>query len=274
MVLQSVRPGAHASVRNIRVSAFKARPVLRLIQGESYEEAVEILKFCERGAADVVAKCLRSAAANAEHNEGIDPEELFVFSCFADEGPTLRRWRPRARGRATRIHKRTCHITIQLMRYTPEELAERAARESTTSSAAAEARRRRVAASRGEDEAEGLDAEEWGDEGLEDAEGLGDEESLEDAEALDGADDADILTPALEQAQNDAGLEDIGALGDPEGEDSSENSEDSDAEASSEVEEVDAEGTEEADDAEADSEAEASSGEKKSKSEKSKSKDS
>ena len=272
MVLQSVRPGAHASVRNIRVSAFKARPVLRLIQGESYEEAVEILKFCERGAADVVAKCLRSAAANAEHNEGIDPEELFVFSCFADEGPTLRRWRPRARGRATRIHKRTCHITIQLMRYTPEELAERAARESTTSSAAAEARRRRVAASRGEDEA-------LEDDGLEG-------ESLEDAEGLDGADDADILTPALEQAQNDAGLEDIGALGDSEGEDSSENSEDSDAEASSEDEGDDAEadgeaeassggeGTEEADDAEADSEAEASSGEKKSKSEKSKSKDS
>ena len=172
MVLQSVRPGAHASVRNIRVSAFKARPVLRLIQGESYEEAVEILKFCERGAADVVAKCLRSAAANAEHNEGIDPEELFVFSCFADEGPTLRRWRPRARGRATRIHKRTCHITIQLMRYTPEELAERAARESTTSSAAAEARRRRVAASRGEDEA------------LED-------ESLEDSEGLDGPEEED-----------------------------------------------------------------------------------
>ena len=244
MVLQSARPGAHASVRNIRVSAFKARPVLRLIQGESYEEAVEILKFCERGAADVIDKCLRSAAANAEHNEGIDTEELFVFSCFADEGPTLRRWRPRARGRATRIHKRTCHITIQLMRYTPEELAERAARESTTSSAAAEARRRRVAASRGEDEA-------LEDDGLEDS-------ALEDSEALDG----------------------------PEEEDSSENSEDSDAEASSEGEEDDAEadgdaeassggeGTDEADDAEADSEAEAASGGKKSKSEKSKSKDS
>ena len=272
MVLQSARPGAHASVRNIRVSAFKARPVLRLIQGESYEEAVEILKFCERGAADVVAKCLRSAAANAEHNEGIDPEELFVFSCFADEGPTLRRWRPRARGRATRIHKRTCHITIHLMRYTPEELAERAARESTTSSAAAEARRRRVAASRGEDEA-------LEDDGLED-------ESLEEAEALGDADDADILTPALEQAQNDAGLEDIGALGDPEEEDSSENFEAGETVAVSEDEGDDAEadgeaeassggeGTDEADDTAADDEAEASSDGKKSKSEKSKSKDS
>ena len=186
MVLQSARPGAHASVRNIRVSAFKARPVLRLIQGESYEEAIEILKFCERGAADVITKCLRSAAANAEHNESIDPEELFVFSCFADEGPTMRRWRPRARGRATRIHKRTCHITIQLMRYTPEELAERAARESTTSAAAAEARRRRVAASRGEEEA-------LEERALEDAEELEGAEELESAEVLEELEDAQKL---------------------------------------------------------------------------------
>ena len=244
MVLQSVRPGAHASVRNIRVSAFKARPVLRLIQGESYEEAVEILKFCERGAADVVAKCLRSAAANAEHNEGIDPEELFVFSCFADEGPTLRRWRPRARGRATRIHKRTCHITIQLMRYTPEELAERAARESTTSSAAAEARRRRVAASRGEDEA-------LEDDGLED--------SALEAEALDRPEEED----SSENSEEAGGAE------------ASSEVEEDDAEADSEAEASSGgEGTDEADDAEADSEAEASSGGKKSKSEKSKSKDS
>ena len=253
MALQTARPGAKASVRNIRVSAFKARPVLRLIQGEPYEEALEILKFCERGAADVINKCLRSAAANAEHNEGIDPEELFVFSCFADEGPTMRRWRPRARGRATRIHKRTCHITIQLVRYTPEELAERAARESTTSAAAAEARRRRVAASRGEDEA------------------------LED-EALEDADDADILTPTLEQAQNDADLEDIGALGDLEEEDSSEDAGDASSEGEEDTEATDEaaddEETEEADDAEEDAAAEASSGNEKSKSEKSKSEDS
>lgn len=186
-------------MRNIRVSAFKARPVLRLIQGESYEEAIDILKFCERGAADVITKCLRSAAANAEHNEGIDPEELFVFSCFADEGPTLRRWRPRARGRATRIHKRTCHITIQLMRYTPEELAERAAQESTVSAAAAEARRRRVAASRGEEaemeEAESLDADEETDEAAieeaAEAEGELAEETAETEEAASSGEKKD-----------------------------------------------------------------------------------
>lgn len=254
MVLQSARPGAHASVRNIRVSAFKARPVLRLIQGESYEEAIEILKFCERGAADVITKCLRSAAANAEHNESIDPEELFVFSCFADEGPTMRRWRPRARGRATRIHKRTCHITIQLMRYTPEELAERAARESTTSAAAAEARRRRVAASRGEDEAledEALeDAEELeGDEALVDAE-ESEEEGLEDASEGSGEEVAKDEDDAEEEAAEEEAAAELG----------------DDAEATDEA--ADEEATED------DAAAEASSDDEKSKSEKSKSEDS
>ena len=248
MALQTARPGAKASVRNIRVSAFKARPVLRLIQGESYGEAIEILKFCERGAADVIAKCLLSAAANAEHNEGIDPEEMFVFSCFADEGPTMRRWRPRARGRATRIHKRTCHITIQLVRYTPEELAERAVRESTTSAAAAEARRRRVAASRGEDEA------------LEDAEELEGEEALADADALDESEEES----ALEDSED--------APAESEEEDAAEDDAEQEAAAEATAEAADDEETEEADDAEED--AEASSGNEKSKNEKSKSEDS
>ena len=248
MALQSARPGAKASVRNIRVSAFKARPVLRLIQGEPYGEAIEILKFCERGAADVVAKCLQSAAANAEHNEGIDPEEMFVFSCFADEGPTMRRWRPRARGRATRIHKRTSHITIQLVRYTPEELAERAARESTTSAAAAEARRRRVAASRGEDEA------------------LEDSEELEDAENMDESEEESILEDsedtAAESGEEVAAEEEAAEEGDA-------------AEATDET--ADDEETEEADDADAAANADAetdSDAEASSEGEKSKSKDS
>ena len=260
MVLQSARPGAKASVRNIRVSAFKARPVLRLIQGESYGEAVEILKFCERGAADVVAKCLQSAAANAEHNEGIDPEEMFVFSCFADEGPTMRRWRPRARGRATRIHKRTSHITIQLVRYTPEELAERAARESTTSAAAAEARRRRVAASRGEDEAL-EDAE-----NLEDAEGMDDAEELEDTENLDESEEESVLEDsedtAAESGEEVAAEEEAAEEGDA-------------AEAIDEA--ADDEETEEADDADAAADADAETdgdAEASSEGEKSKSKDS
>lgn len=244
MVLQSARPGAHASVRNIRVSAFKARPVLRLIQGESYEEAIDILKFCERGAADVITKCLRSAAANAEHNEGIDPEELFVFSCFADEGPTLRRWRPRARGRATRIHKRTCHITIQLMRYTPEELAERAAQESTVSAAAAEARRRRVAASRGEDETEASE----GEESLEDADGL---ETTEEGDISENSEDAS--SGGKGEADTEPGGDDVVAEGEAaaELEDDAEGEAVAEGEAAAEAtdEATDDEGSEAADDA-------------------------
>lgn len=151
------RPSARASVRTIRVSAFKVRPVLRKISGKSYEEAEEILQFCDRGVAEVILKCMRSAAANAEHNEGLEPTDMFVGECYANEGPTLKRWRPRARGRATQIHKRTCHVSIALSQYSPEELQARAERQTNrtgTAAAAAEARRRRVAASRDEEPAE------------------------------------------------------------------------------------------------------------------------
>jgi large subunit ribosomal protein L22 len=93
----------------------------------------------------VVGKLVRSAAANAEHNEGLDPDEMFIASAFADEGTTLKRWRPRARGRATRIRKRTCHITIVLARMPDDKLARRRAR----SAAEATSRRaRRVAGTR------------------------------------------------------------------------------------------------------------------------------
>jgi len=111
------RPGTRAVARYVRVSASKAREVLDLIRGESYGRAAEIAAFSERAVSDVIAKCLDSAVANAENNDGISAEELYVSACYADEGPTLKRWRPRARGRATRINKRTCHITIIVNRY-------------------------------------------------------------------------------------------------------------------------------------------------------------
>lgn len=142
-----MRTGSKAKLRTIRMSAFKARAVLKLISGKSYEEATEILTFSDRGASDEILKCLQSAASNAEHNENLQAEELFVSECFANEGPTLKRWRPRARGRATRINKRTCHITIVLSRYSPEELFERSQRESLRSAVGAGDRSRRVAAS-------------------------------------------------------------------------------------------------------------------------------
>ncbi len=150
------RPHTQAQVRYVRMSASKARQVLALIRGKSVGAADDVLALSERDAARVIQKCLRSAVANAEHNDGLDPEELFVATCFADEGPTLRRFRPRARGRATRIRKRTCHITVIVARYSPDELARRAERDRARGTQAGRSsggasRRARVAKSRGEE---------------------------------------------------------------------------------------------------------------------------
>jgi large subunit ribosomal protein L22 len=128
----------------VRLSAYKARQVLDLIRGQDVERARETLRLCERDAATVIDKVLASAVANAEHNDSILGDELFVSACFADEGPTLKRWRPRARGRATRIRKRTCHITMIVSRLSEEEIAER-----QDSQPGAADRRRRRAASEG-----------------------------------------------------------------------------------------------------------------------------
>ncbi len=119
------RPGTRAVLRHYRMSASKIRQVLDLVRGQDVDRANEILRTCEREAAEVVSKVLASAVANAVHNEGQDPEELYVSACFADEGATLKRWRPRARGRATRIRKRTAHVTIIVSRLPEDRLARR-----------------------------------------------------------------------------------------------------------------------------------------------------
>jgi large subunit ribosomal protein L22 len=147
------RPGTRAVARHVRVSASKAREVLNLVRGESYGRASEIVAFSERSVAKAVGKCLDSAVANAEHNDQVPAEELFVSACYADEGPTLKRWRPRARGRATPIHKRTCHITVVVSRYNDEELEAMAAQDALrdragASTRAAASRRERVERSR------------------------------------------------------------------------------------------------------------------------------
>ncbi len=157
------RPGTRAEVRYVRMSAYKAREVLDLIRGKEVQQADEILQFVERDAGIVIRKCLHSAMANAENNDQIDATELYVSACFADEGPTLKRWRPRARGRATRIRKRTCHITIIVSRLSEEQLERRRQREALSTSGAgrgrrraqavAESRRQRVAKSRAREEA-------------------------------------------------------------------------------------------------------------------------
>lgn len=152
------RPGTRAQVRYVRMSASKARVVLDLIRGKHVGEASQILAFSERLAAQVIMKCLTSAVANASHNDDIPAEELYIAACYADEGPTLKRFRPRARGRAGRIHKQTCHITIVVSRYdedTLDELRSRAEqRSSGTDRDAGAERRRRVARSRAADQAD------------------------------------------------------------------------------------------------------------------------
>lgn len=103
---------ARASARYVRMSASKARFVLDQIRGKHVDEARRVLQFTPRSAAREVVKILNAAVANAESAYRMDPETLYVAGCWADEGPTLKRWIPRALGRATRIRKRTTHITL------------------------------------------------------------------------------------------------------------------------------------------------------------------
>ncbi|WP_374210500.1 50S ribosomal protein L22 [Dermatobacter hominis] len=209
------RPGVRAQHRHARMSATKARVVLDLIRGKSVAEARTILQFSERGASYTIAKVLDSAVANAANNNDIPPEELFVATAYADEGPTLKRWRPRARGRATRIRKRTCHITIIVGRYSAEEwdrIRTRQAESGRTTPDAASARARRVAGSRRRsgapaEEAETPTPEEElaGDEAATEAvvtEAFA--EDAEDAGVADGADSADDGGAAAEDAGDEA----------------------------------------------------------------------
>jgi large subunit ribosomal protein L22 len=105
-----MRVKAHS--RYVRQSPYKVRRVLDLVRGLPVGEAEHVLRLTPRAAADPIAKVLASAVANAEHNHALDADDLVVAEAYADEGPTLKRYRPRARGRATRIRKRTSHITI------------------------------------------------------------------------------------------------------------------------------------------------------------------
>jgi large subunit ribosomal protein L22 len=103
---------ATAIARYVRMSPSKVRRVLNQIRGRSYQDALILLEFMPYAACEPVRKVLRSAVANAEHNQGLDPVGLFVSQAFADQGPTLKRFRPRAQGRAYPIQKKTCHITV------------------------------------------------------------------------------------------------------------------------------------------------------------------
>jgi len=198
------RPGTRSQARYVRMSASKARLVLNEIRGKQVGEASVLLTYSQRRSADVIQKCLHSAVANAHHNDEIPAEELYVSACYADEGPTLKRFRPRARGRAGRIHKQTCHITVIVSRYSDEELDEmrrraelRGSSRSSSGDTAAE-RQRRVARSKDADTNEDV-AEE--DQVTED---LVAEDQVEADEAVDQAEDVVEDTSTEEAADGTA----------------------------------------------------------------------
>jgi large subunit ribosomal protein L22 len=195
------RSGTRAVARHVRSSASKARVVLNLIRGLDVRSADEVLMLTERGIARDIRKVLRSAVANAVNNDEQDASELYVIACFADEGSTLRRFRPRARGRATRIRKRTCHITVIVARMSDERLAVIQARAEGASASAQASRQARVERSRQRaEEAKGaIDAvDEAEDEIIEDA---------SDAEAAEDADTAEAVEEVVEEADDTAEAE-------------------------------------------------------------------
>jgi large subunit ribosomal protein L22 len=224
------RPGTRAVLRHSSIPAPKARQVLDLIRGEDADRAAEILRGTERQAAVEIAKVLASAVANAVHNDGLDAEDLYVSACFADEATTAKRWRPRARGRASRIRKRSCHVTVIVSRMDDERLArrraERDAHQARRSRRVTESRRRadlsgrltRRRAAQAEAEEARLAAEDEADvdelalEG-EYGEGLADDEELELEEDL-AADDEDAEDEEDDEPADD--IEDAGAGADEE----------------------------------------------------------
>jgi large subunit ribosomal protein L22 len=139
-------PTATAKARFVRVSATKARRVIDLVRGKSVSEALDILRWAPQAASEPVAKVIASAAANAQNNEGLDPSTLVVATVYADEGPTAKRIRPRAQGRAFRIRKRTSHITVIVESRASRE--ERSGRGSAGSSRARRAQGSKAAAAK------------------------------------------------------------------------------------------------------------------------------
>ena len=103
-----------AKLKGARIAAQKARLVADQIRGRSVESALEVLQFSKKKAAAILKKIVESAVANAEHNDGLDVDELKISAIYVDEGMTMKRIRPRAKGRADRILKRSCHITVKV----------------------------------------------------------------------------------------------------------------------------------------------------------------
>ena len=215
LLLDETQVSTKATARYLRGSASKARAVLDLIRGLDVRRADEVLQFTERAAAQDVRKVLASAVANAVHNDNQDAEELFVVACFADEGPTLKRFKPRARGRASRIRKRTSHITVIVARMSDARLDVVQARQAASTAAgrrvgtSAQSRRDRVARSRAR--AEGLRSGDAAPEGADATDFIDDEvveAALEDqvqgfADVSEDADDAEQVADESTDSASD-----------------------------------------------------------------------
>ncbi len=178
-----------ATLRYLRTSPPKVREVLGLIRGLDIEEARNRLRYCDRGPAKEMLKLLDSAVANAESNDNLPEDELFVSLAYADQGPTLKRWRPRARGRGTRIRKRTSHVTIVVARF-PDDVLERRRRDESASPT----RRRRRPTRRRQPEVHDHEHDHEDDEVDEAVTVVGDDET--DADTAAESDEGDDATPA------------------------------------------------------------------------------
>ncbi|HUI47544.1 MAG TPA: 50S ribosomal protein L22 [Acidimicrobiia bacterium] len=199
MATSTTNPTVRASVRYLHTSPYKIRQVLTLIRGLPVGDAERALQLCEKDAADDVLKLLTSAIANAEHNNALPADELFVSLAWADEGPTRKHGQPRARGRYFRIRKRTSHVTIVLERFAVEELAVRRSREEASGRGAAVSQRRRaerVRRSRAAEAESTDDTDTLADDTLEDGAPAGDE-ALDEGASMEpaAADSPDAAAP-------------------------------------------------------------------------------
>ncbi len=203
------RPGTRATLRGYHMSASKARVVLNLIRNEDVSTAREILADTSREAADVIGKVLASAVANAVANDAMNADELYVSAAFADEGVTMKRFTPRARGRAGKILKRSCHITVIVSRLDGERLE---VLRSARTAQAAVSRTRRVASSRRRaDQQASLNKRETAaEEAALEAENEAFEADVMSVETPDETETADVATEAVEnENESDVSDEDV-----------------------------------------------------------------
>ncbi len=196
------RPGTRAVLRGYQMSASKARVVLDLVRGEDVTTAREILAGTTREAADVIGKLLASAVANAVNNDGMQAEELYVSAAFADEGITMKRFTPRARGRAGKIFKRSTHITVIVSRMDEERLElMRTARNAQAQAS----RARRVASSRRRaDQTKSVNKREAAHEAAVEAELAAGAEAAENAVLIDEVTPDDVLADTVLEAGTEA----------------------------------------------------------------------